>query len=601
MSDTTLPSLLSSPSLCFRVELLCPSSHEIEVELRIPDLQQEQIELVLPAWIPGSYMIRDFARHVIELEAFNEADLALSVTKQDKQTWRITQVVGPVKVRYRVFAFDLSVRSAYYNDEYAFFNGTSVFLHVKGHTHMPHRLSIDTGPFSPGSIATSMPYNEHTYAYHENNYYDFIDHPIFVGQSSQVTFTVANVRFTLLMSGQQRVDIERIAADLAPICRHHIAFFGKEAPFSSYLFMTLLASSGYGGLEHRYSTALLFPRDDLPWMNEARSERSSSYRSFLGLCSHELFHAWHVKRTQPHVMQCPDLSREVHTPQLWIYEGITSYYDDLAVVRSGLITPQQYLQALAETLTRVVNTPGRERQSIAASSFDAWTKFYKQDAHSVNQIVSYYTQGSMVAFALDLWLRHASNNTVTLDNLMQVLWQHYGQVAKGTDDQVLVSLCKEQFDLDIQAFVTSYVEGKQLPPLQNWLHTVGLTLHWRARAGRDDKGGCIAAQSVKYELGASYKNAELGVTITQVLANSAAAQAGLFVDDKLLAINSEIVSEKRLQRHLDTLDTPPMLTVARDGRVLTLTLPLVPAEDSMCYFEITDHDLCNQWLLTTST
>ena len=292
----------------------------------------------------------------------------------------------------------------------------------------------------------------------KKNYDELIDHPIYVGIADTHSFEVDGITFTLLFSGNNNIDYERIANDLTPICKHHLDLFGAPQPINNYLFMTLLADNGFGGLEHKYSTALLYPRFDLPQVGESE-KKTDSYITFLSLCSHEFFHTWHVKRIKPSVMVKPDLSQETYTNQLWIYEGFTSFYDDVTLARAGVIEPQKYLDIVAQNVSRLLQNAGRFKQSAAESSFDAWTKFYKQDASATNNIVSYYTKGGIIALGLDLLLRKQSNEQVNLDTLMQLLWKHYGVDEKGTPDDVIQNLCTTHFGIDVSEYLNRVVYG----------------------------------------------------------------------------------------------------------------------------------------------
>ncbi|MEL7443678.1 MAG: M61 family peptidase, partial [Pseudomonadota bacterium] len=451
-------------------------AHQFTVALQIPEHSGSSIELSLPSWIPGSYMVRDFAKSIIELTAntseghSNEtvgdrSVYSLSVTKLDKQTWRVDTDGKPCTVVYSVYANDLSIRSAFMNDQYAFINGTSAFLNVSGFEKVPCEVDIELND-NDSTIAdwkayTSMPSRcESTspsrWHFIEKNYDELIDHPIYVGIADTHSFEVDGITFTLLFSGNNNIDYERIANDLTPICKHHLDLFGAPQPINNYLFMTLLADNGFGGLEHKYSTALLYPRFDLPQVGESE-KKTDSYITFLSLCSHEFFHTWHVKRIKPSVMVKPDLSQETYTNQLWIYEGFTSFYDDVTLARAGVIEPQKYLDIVAQNVSRLLQNAGRFKQSAAESSFDAWTKFYKQDASATNNIVSYYTKGGIIALGLDLLLRKQSNEQVNLDTLMQLLWKHYGVDEKGTPDDVIQSLCKTHFDIDVSEYLNRVV------------------------------------------------------------------------------------------------------------------------------------------------
>ena len=572
--------------------------HLFRVTLTIPEHTGSILTLSLPAWIPGSYMIRDFARQIIRLEVSDEHGNAIPVEKKDKQTWQLVSNGKPVSVSYDVFALDLSVRSAYINDEYAFCNGTSVFLNVEEADNLSCALTIAAPADSRKRVYTSMtPDARHPLSYQSDNYNELIDHPIFIGRCTTQEFEVNGVTFTLLFSGDTSLALDRIAQDLTPICQHHMSLFGDPQPISNYLFMTLLSDKGFGGLEHRNSTALLFPRGDLPVPGDPQ-DKTDSYINFLSLCSHEFFHTWNVKRIKPEIMVNPDLSQEAYTPQLWIYEGFTSFYDDLTLARSGVIPPQKYLDILSQHLTRVTQNAGRFKQSTAQSSFDAWTRFYKQDANSPNHIVSYYTKGGIVAFGLDLLLRDATAGEESLDSLMQLLWEEYGRDITGTPDDVIESLCQKAFGVDVSDYLNRVAYGIEDVPLTRWLDTIGITLHYRQKYSPDDKGGLKPqTKGQVHQLGASIKNAEMGVTVLQVVEDLAAEQAGLQINDVIVAANGLIVNDKQLQRILDAAEQPQIeLTVARDGRLITCSLPVLAARKDVCYFTIDDSSRFSHWL-----
>lgn len=572
--------------------------HLFRVTMRIPAHAHPTLTLSLPAWIPGSYMIRDFARQIIRLDARGENDEPIPVHKRDKQTWEVASDGQPVTVSYDVFAFDLSVRSAYINDEYAFCNGTSVFLNVTQGESLGCELTIAAPEDSNKHVYTSMTaVKPHTLTYRAASYEELIDHPIFIGYCTTHQFDVNGVTFTLLFSGDTPLALDRIAGDLAPVCQHHMTLFGDPQPVTDYLFMTLLSDKGFGGLEHHNSTALMFPRSDLPVPGDP-DDKTDSYINFLSLCSHEFFHTWNVKRIKPEVMVNPDLGQEVYTPQLWIYEGFTSFYDDLTLARSGVVAPQKYLDILSQHLTRVTQNAGRHKQSTAESSFDAWSRFYKQDANSPNHIVSYYTKGGIVAFGLDLLLRNRSNGEASLDTLMQLLWREYGQDMRGTPDDVIESLCKKAFDIDVSDYLNRVAYGIEDVPLTRWLEAIGIALHYREKTSPEDKGGLKPqATGQVHQLGAVIKNAEMGVTVLQVTEDLAAEQAGLQINDVIVAANGLIVNDRQLQRMLDAASQSRLtLTVVRDGRLITRNLPVLAARKDVCYFTIENADRLARWL-----
>ena len=586
-------------------------AHQFIVALHIPEHSENTLELFLPSWIPGSYMVRDFAKSIIDIDATvsettTEEEVALlPITKLDKQTWQIETQGKPCTVRYSVYANDLSIRSAFINDQYAFINGTSAFLKVSGFENAVCELDIKLNENDPTTANwkayTSMPTRVDSasssgWHFVAQNYDEFIDHPIYVGIADTHCFNVDGVSFTLLFSGNNNIDYERIAQDLTPICKHHLDLFGTPRAIDNYLFMTLLADNGFGGLEHKYSTALLYPRFDLPQVGES-SKKTDSYITFLSLCSHEFFHTWHVKRIKPNVMVKPDLSQETYTNQLWIYEGFTSFYDDVTLARTGVIEPQKYLDIVAQNVSRLLQNAGRLKQTASESSFDAWTKFYKQDASATNNIVSYYTKGGIIALGLDLLLRKESNDKVGLDTLMQLLWQHYGIDEKGTPDSVIQDLCKTHFDIDVSAYLDQVVYGTNDVELATLVSEMGVEYRTRPRVSSDDKGGITSQPAIINQLGATLKPASFGLTVVQVFEGLAAMDAGILLNDVIIALDGHIVNVQKFQRLLDNAQASTVeITLIRDGRLITLPLNVVKARPDMAYFTITDELKLSKWL-----
>ncbi|MBT1451960.1 PDZ domain-containing protein [Glaciecola sp. XM2] len=598
---------MSEFNICYQVSPVNLSEHLLEVQLTANLPQQDVFTLTLPAWIPGSYMIRDFARNII---CINCEDNGISLTKLDKQSWQVRrkdqQTFGQFVLTYRVFAFDLSVRSAFINHEYAFFNGTSALLNVVEHDDVSHFVHIQHTEFTKDwQTVTAMPVAEtspftltepHALVYHCPDYATLIDSPVLMGQLCMQSFEVEGVRFHVVFTGDQTMDLARICEDLTPICAHHIQLFG-ESPVSEYWFMTLLCDKGFGGLEHKASTVLQYSRFDLPMLGAAQ-EKTESYQQFLSLCSHELFHTWHVKRIKPEIMVNPNLSEETYTPQLWIYEGFTSLYDDLTLARTGVITPEQYCQILAQSITRLMRNPGRHLQSVSESSFDAWTRFYKQDANSVNHIVSYYLKGSIIALALDINIRQQSGNTKSLDDIMRSLWHRYGKHEIGTPDDVISMLCKQDLDLDLDSFIHVAASTTMDLPLSTLINSVGLTLHMRCSEGYSDKGGKPASIVNSRDMGANLSDDIQGVKVNQVLASSAAAAAGLQVGDIIIACKHYKATLERLSQFLEStaLGESVLLHVMRDNQLIQCKLEAREAPLDTCYISINNETLLYNWL-----
>ncbi len=551
MSDIT--------SVVYRISPRDPNAHLFEVHCTIPRPDPAGQRVSLPAWIPGSYMIRDFARHIGRITA-RDGDRQIAMHKQDKDSWICEPCDGPLTISYEVYAWDLSVRGAHLDATHAYFNGTSVFLQVHGREGDACLIDIDPPPGTIGRqwrVATALPragapaYGFGRYA--ARDYDDLIDHPVEIGDFNLAGFEACGVAHEVAISGRHRADLERLCRDLKCICEQHIRFFGEPAPMDRYVFLITAVGEGYGGLEHRASTSLLCQRDTLPRPGE--TEVGDDYRTFLGLASHEYFHAWNVKRIKPQVFLPYDLSRETHTRMLWAFEGITSYYDDLALVRSGLISTKDYLQLLGETATRVWRAGGRLKQSLAESSFDAWTKFYRQDENSPNSIVSYYTKGALVALALDLTIRRASGDARSLDDVMRALWERYGKGGIGVPEEGVERIAQDVAGIDLSMFFDRMVRGTQDLPLAELLAYVGVDFVTRAADSVADKGGRAAKSGEtrpwpRAVLGASVAGGS-DARLTYVFDGGSAQEAGLAAGDVILAVDGLRVAPANLEKMIN--------------------------------------------------
>lgn len=527
-------------------------NHEISVSLSFT-AQIENPHLIMPAWIPGSYMIRDFARNVTQIEVTTGGHKLL---KNGKDSWQLAGVAigDEVEVTYTVYAFDLSVRAAYVDLDRAFLNGTSVFLRVSGCSNDSIKVVLNHQPEYEGlSVRTTLPAESidaqgfGTYA--TDSYQQAIDHPIEISRSRATEFVVDNIPHKMVFTDARGADIERIARLVAPVCAEHASMFG-ELPVKQYLFLTLATADGYGGLEHCDSTSLICRRSDLPFRGD--QPLSLANRTYLALCSHEYFHLWNVKRIAPRQMVESRFDVEAYTELLWWFEGATSYYDELALPRCGVISATDYGEMLAHAITRYLRNPGRRRQSIAESSFDAWTKFYKQDENAPNSIVSYYNKGALVVFGLDHWIRTQSNDQYSLDDLTRMLWQRHGKVQKPVDERSIERLVEELVGISPKEFFADFVYGTRDLPLEEWLGDFGLAMNCRPARGADDKGGMsqasdqLTSSPAQLNLGARTKDDQGLLRIEQVLNDSVAERAGLAPGDIIVALADERVQSGNL-------------------------------------------------------
>lgn len=529
----------------YSVTIKDPNAHLFEVQLQLKtQILNEQL-LRLPTWIPGSYMIRDFAKNIVEIKAYQNNE-TIELIQIDKSTWKLPNKESnseqEINIIYTVYAWDLSVRTAHLDQTHGFFNGTSLFLEVVGYADQRCQLEIlkpNQDICSTWRLATSMKKQDIDSVgfgfYQADDYLDLIDHPVELGSFKKLSFNAHGVIHDVVITGLFETDEQRLVNDLKIICEHHINFFGQPAPVDYYLFLIMVVGEGYGGLEHRASTSLLVNRGDLP--QKGQTKISSDYRKFLGLCSHEYFHTWNVKRLTPNVFVNPDLSQEVYTPQLWAFEGITSYYDDLALLRCGLIDQTSYFELLAQTITRVNKTQGRLIQTVSESSFNAWTKFYKQDENAVNAIISYYAKGTLIALCLDLFMRKKSEQKYNLDTVMQALWQDYLNGYKGFSDDtiqnkvevILGESCSEWFDK-----VLNSVEEL---PLNLLLQNEGVEIATYAAESQSDMGGKVIENPTEVDFGAFLQQKEGALKVIRVNHASAAQCAGLSAGDEIIAVN----------------------------------------------------------------
>lgn len=517
------------------------AAHLFEVSVTVTDSDPEGQRFSLPVWIPGSYLVREFARNIVTLGAFNDAGRKVRIAKTDKHTWQAAPVNGALTLRYDVYAWDLSVRSAYLDESGGFFNATAVFLSVAGREDAPCEVDIAKpagAAFRAWRVGTALPEARGTKrygfgAYRASNYDELSDHPVTIGEFALATFDAHGVPHDIVIAGRvTQLDIERLRTDLKRVCEAQIALFepkSKKAPMDRYVFMTLAVSDGYGGLEHRASTALICNRTDLPV--KGRPETTEGYRTYLGLCSHEYFHTWNVKRIKPAAFVPYDLSKENYTSLLWLFEGFTSYYDDLMLVRSGLMSQDEYFAALGRTVGGVLRGTGRLKQSVAESSFDAWIKYYRQDENATNAIVSYYTKGSLVALAFDLAIRAQTRNRKSLDDVMRLLWQRYGRdfyrgKQAGVEENEVEALIEEATGVALGRLFADAVHGTRDLPLAELLAPFGVTL------APDVANGAAA----KPTIGARLRGGA-DCTFAAVYEGGAAHRAGLSAGDTLIAID----------------------------------------------------------------
>ncbi|MGR2679224.1 M61 family metallopeptidase [Chromobacterium haemolyticum] len=520
-----------------------PEAHLFEVVLTVSKPAKNGQIFSLPAWIPGSYMIREFSRHIVEIRA-ESAGKAVQLVQLTKNSWQAASVKGVLVLRYKVYAFDLSVRGAYLDAERGFYNGSSVFLAVDGYENEACAVEIlppEGKAYADWKVATSLPARGADKktgfgGYQAASYDELIDHPVELGAFERVSFKACGVPHEFVVSGRFRADLKRLARDTKKICEYQIKLFGEPAPFERYVFMLFVGKDIYGGLEHRASTALVANRDDLP--QQGVEEIGDGYLKLLGLISHEYFHSWNVKRMKPAAFTPYDLNQEGYTRLLWAFEGITSYYDDLSLVRCGLIDEKRYLGLLAETISGVERGAGRLKQTLEQSSFEAWTKYYRQDENSPNSIVSYYTKGALAALALDLTIRRDSQGRQSLDDVMRALWRKWLDDGKGLAEDEWEKQAQAVTGLDLKAFFDQALRGVEPLPLAQLLATQGVELRFEPAANAGDRGGLVLnGKPAPASLGVKAVAEAQGVRVINVYDGGVAQRAGLSGGDVIVAID----------------------------------------------------------------
>ncbi len=518
--------------LHYQIEFDDYRQHLVHVTLRF--VANPTQVLWLPTWIPGSYLLREFSKHIEAVKAYDEAGRLLQISKFEKNKWRLFNTDHElITVEYDVYAYDLSVRGAYVDQTRLYVNPACACLALEGQEEAPVEVEV----FLPNELkhfqlATGLENKSLVKGRHTlkaENYAQLIDSPFELADQTRFSFEANGIPHEFVVSGKHTMNAERMKQDIEKICATEISMFGS-APFKNYTFMTMATGNSYGGLEHPNSTSLITPRDDLPKVNEL-AEPSVDYQRFLGLCSHEYFHSWLVKFIRPENFVNYDLDKESYTSLLWIFEGFTSYYDDLILLRSDVISQDSYLKLLKSQIDRYLQNPGREIQTVAESSFDAWVKFYRQDENSNNAGTSYYNKGSLVALCLDLGLRLKGSS---LDALMRRLYEN-AQNGMQVSERTVFDLCKELTSDDWVEQINHLINTTDELPLDQLFPEFGLSYTLK-----NEKA---------LPFGLKVTDKPEGVLVQHTRRDSVAVKAGLSANDTVVAIDGVKASEKLLNEY----------------------------------------------------
>ena len=573
-----------------------PLAHEWHIRLTFRQEHDLETEISLPNWVPGSYLIRDFSRHITTIRAFCNGEYA-HLTQVKKNRWRTAPQSGEWEIYYTVYAYDLSVRGSFLTAERGFFDGACLFLQVNGQENSAHQIEFPILP-KTWRIATTLPQTD-VHSFQTTSYHDLIDHPVELGNIEFLDFEAGGIPHRIALSGHYPdFDRDRLVSDIRTICETELAMFPSPAPFTHYLFLLHVGDNIYGGLEHISSTALLADRHSLP--PHGMTDANDAYTQLLGLFSHEYFHAWNVKSIKPAAFTPYDLDRENYTEQLWAFEGITSYYDDLFLARSRTIAPEAYLRLLAQSITRVQQTKGRLKQSLAESSFTAWNKFYKQDENSPNAIVSYYQKGALAALCLDLAIRSKSSGRHTLDSVMRQHYRDWLDTRQGIPEKQWQARCQAFTGLDLEDFFQTTLYTTADLPLAELLATIGIGLQWQTQP-RGHGGAFLPEPPTETpastsDFGARFKQNSDHATLTHVFNGGSAENAALCPQDKIIAIDGYACTDLAAQWAQLPIGATARLHYFRTGILYVADINVQAAEADTAVLYITDRELFENWL-----
>jgi len=520
----------TTPLIDYRVAMPQPATHLFEVELHLKDWQLDRLDLKLPVWTPGSYLVREYAKQLQDFSAQTLDGQPLSWRKISKNYWQVeTAGIPELAIRYRIFSNELTVRTNHLDTTHGYFNPGAVFFYLPGFEDHEIWVTILT-PQPEWHVTTPLPtVPGQANTFQAADFDTLVDSPFEMGTHAVYEFEVLGKLHQLAVWGRGNAEPEQMIRDMQKVIQAEANLFGG-LPYDRYLFLLHLSNQGFGGLEHKYACSLNYPRFGF------RAE--DKYNRFISLVAHEFFHLWNVKRIRPKALEVFDYDRENYTPSLWFSEGTTSYYDWIMPLRAGICDAAYCLKQLGESITRLQTTPGRLVQSLSESSFDAWIKLYRPDANSGNSQISYYLKGELVSLLLDLLIRQRHQNARSLDDVLRQMWQQFGQSETGFTPEELQAVIASVAGVNLENFFQRYIHGTEELPYSDYLEPFGLELYAE-----------VPEDSPPY-LGLRLK-ADNGIaSVAFVEANSPAHRAGIDAGDELLAINGFRASSEQWNERL---------------------------------------------------
>ncbi|WP_243392555.1 M61 family metallopeptidase [Solitalea longa] len=531
------------------------AQHYVDVQMDVNHWNGKDLIVKLPVWAPGSYLVREFARNVEQFQAFS-GSTALKVEKINKNTWKISaNKATSINIKYKVYAFELTVRTSFIDAAHAYLNGTSVFMYIDGKKELSSTIKITPNSTWKEISSGLESVHDNKWTLSSPNYDVLADSPIEIGNQEILKFEAAGVPHEIALYGGGNYDKAKLTRDIKQICEEATKVFDSH-PCKRYTFIVHCLPSGGGGLEHLNSTTVQTSRFGF--------NNDKSYKSFLSLIAHEYFHLWNVKRLRPEVLGPFDYDRENYTSMLWFSEGFTAYYDNLLTRRAGFYTPDAYLEVITADINKVVNQPGNQVQPVAEASFDAWIKYYRPNENSSNSTISYYEKGSILALILDMEILRDTKGVKDLDDLMKYLYtEYYLGKKRGFTDAEFKAAAELICGRNLNEFFSKYVNGTEPIPFNDYLSAVGLRLI-------DQNAG----RSSEIYFGANTKTDNGKLIVSSVVKGTCAYEAGINVNDEIIGFDNYRVDDLNKWLGYKKVGDKVDVLVSREGSLLTIPVTL---------------------------
>lgn len=555
--------LNTTPTMFYEVGMSQPGSHLFEVKLQVKNWQASVLDLKMPVWTPGSYLIREYARQVQDFTALSTSTQTPLVShKVSKNHYCVeTENVSAITITYRVFANELTVRTNHLDITHGYFNGAALFFFIPGLEKQEIVVKIvpPNGNWQVTNTLPNVPGEVNTFV--AKDFDDLVDTPFEIGTHKVIDFEVSGKKHHLAIWGRGNYNSEKMIQHIQKIIEVEAQLYG-DLPYEKYLFLLHLTNNSFGGLEHKDSCSLIYSRFGF--------RAKEKYDRFMQLVAHEFFHLWNVKRIRPKGIEKFDYEQENYTPSLWFSEGTTSYYDMLVPLKAGIYNTQTYRQILSQEITRYLNTPGRLVQTATESSFDAWIKHYRRDTNSDNSQISYYLKGELISLMLDLLIRRKFKNQRSLDDVMRQMWLNFGKDEIGFTEEQLRDVIQKVAQTDLSDFFKRYLDGTEEMPIGLYLEPFGLQL---TGIGEEQAPPFLGVRLI-------------GAIIKFVESGSPAELAGIDTEDELLAIDGIRITVEQLQERLKDYQAGDIIHLSLFHQDELRTLPVKLAQPKPMRYEV---------------